>query len=338
MTTLAWSAEPLAQHHDVALMDLDGVTYAGTDPIPFASEGIAAARELGLRMLFLTNNASRPARTVAEQLTSLDIPAAPEDVYSSAMAGVELALARHGEGARVLAIGGAGLFEAIAASSLVRVDSADDNPTAVIQGMDKSLGWKDLSEAALAIGRGADFIATNLDSSLPTERGIAIGNGSMVLAVANATGATPVSAGKPEPEIFRLAAARAGAASPISVGDRLNTDVRGANASGIPVLHVLTGISSAREVILAVPEERPTYLGRDLRDLATPHPEVRLENGWYVCRSARARVDGRAVLVERGGTTTRDLTGLSLDEYRAVAVAVWDSEGADVGDVEVLGA
>lgn len=338
MISLQSSAAPLAQGFDVGLMDLDGVMYAGSDPIPYAAEGAAAAREMGLKLTFVTNNASRPAGPVAEQLSSLGIPATPEEVYSSAMAAVELAVQRHGEGARILAIGGPGLFEAMDASSLVRVASADDNPVAVIQGMHKSLGWTDLTEAALAIGRGADFIATNLDSSLPTERGIAIGNGSMVLAVANATGATPVSAGKPEPEIFRLATERVGATRPLAIGDRLNTDIAGANASGVPSLHVLTGISSARDVILAVPHERPSFLGRDLRDLTQPHPDTTFDGEWSVCRAARARVVDGTVELERAGDLIRDLTSLTLDEYRAVAVAVWNSDGAEVGDVAVVDA
>lgn len=329
------SVVPLAQQFDVGLMDLDGVMYEGTNEIPFAAEGAAAARAAGLTLTFVTNNASRPSGAVAEHLTAFGIPATPEDVYTSAMAAVELALQRHGEGARVLGIGGAGLFDAMDASPLVRVTSADDAPVAVIQGMHPSLGWKDLTEAALAIGRGADFIATNLDSSLPTERGIAIGNGSMVLAVANATGVTPVSAGKPEPEIFRLAAARLGGTRPIAIGDRLNTDIAGANASGTPSLHVLTGISSARDVILAIPSERPTYLGRDLRDLTHTHPEVRLDGDWTVCERARARVTDGRVTIDRDGVLTEDLTGLTLDEYRAVAAAVWAADGAEIGEVSL---
>ncbi|HHW83834.1 MAG TPA: HAD-IIA family hydrolase [Actinomycetales bacterium] len=318
-------------------MDLDGVMYAGQEPIPNAAEGARRARELGLRLMFVTNNASRPAGQVADHLSALDIPTEPEDVYTAAMAGAELAVSRHGRGARILAIGGAGLFEAVEAAGLTRVTSADDQPVAVVQGLDRSIGWAELSEAALAVGGGADFIATNMDSTLPMERGFAIGNGSLVAAVINATGKQPVSAGKPEPEIYRLATQRVGGHRPIAVGDRLNTDIRGAVASGMPSLHVLTGISGAREVVTAVPEERPSYLGLDLLDLTEPHPAVTREGEWTACRSARATTsDGVPVLGREGGEfrLTQRAT-VTLDEYRALAVAAWSTAGVDVPELEV---
>ncbi|MDO5494865.1 MAG: HAD-IIA family hydrolase [bacterium] len=337
MTGLLASEQPLAAAYDLGLMDLDGVMYEGERSIVNAATGAAQARELGLQLMFVTNNSSRPAPDVARHLTELGIPATPEEVYSSAMAAVELALQRHGEGAKVLLIGGAGLEDAVAASSLVRVDSAEDAPVAVIQGLRKDIGWADLSEASFAIGRGADHIATNLDSTLPVERGLAIGNGSLVAAVVHATGVSPVSAGKPEALIYRLAAERVQGERPLAVGDRLNTDIRGSNASGIPSLHVLTGVSSAREVIMAVPEERPSYLGIDLTDLSLPHPPVTRDGEWVTCRSARVRIaDDAAHLARDGGTfqLTEPAT-ITLDEYRALAAAAWAEPGIEVPEVVV---
>ncbi|NLI18251.1 MAG: HAD hydrolase-like protein [Actinomycetales bacterium] len=325
MTWLLAHDGPLAAAHDVALMDLDGVTYEGAAPIEYAAEGLAAARALGMRFVYVTNNSSRPPQEVSAQLVGLGIPATPEEVYSSAMAAVELAVKRHGVGARVLVVGGAGLVQASEEGGLVPVPSADDGPVAVLQGFRETICWKDLSEAAFAINRGADYIATNLDSTLPRERGMAVGNGSLVAAVVNATGVTPVSAGKPEPEIFRLASERVGARNPIAVGDRLNTDIAGAVASEVPSLHVLTGVSKARDVVLAVPGERPRYLGRDLRDLTRPHPPVVHGGEWVGCRAARARVVNGTLELGRLGVLT-DAAKVTLDEYRALAVAAWSVE------------
>lgn len=337
MTGLLASDRPLAVTYDLGLMDLDGVMYEGKLPIEHAAAGAAAARELGLRLAFVTNNASRAPHTIAEHLEELGIPASAEDVYSSAMAAAELAIRRHGAGARVLAIGGEGLTEAIAAAGLTAVTSADDDPVAVLQGFSPKVGWAELSEAALAIRKGADYIATNLDSTLPIERGIAVGNGSLVAAVVNATGKVPVAAGKPEPEIFRLATQRFGGTRPIAVGDRLNTDIAGSNASGIPSLHVLTGISSAREVIMAEPIERPSFLGIDLRDLSRPHPEVIFDGGWTRCGDARATVAGTVPVLGRPGGELRlvETASVTLDEYRALAVAVWNSTDVAVPEIEV---
>lgn len=330
MTRLLSSDVPLARAHDVALLDLDGVAYEGASPIEHAADGLAAARAAGLRLFYVTNNASRPPQDVAAQLSSLGIPATPEEVYSSAMAAVQLAAKRHGKGARVLAVGGPGLTQAVREGGLELVDSADDHPVAVIQGFRETICWADLTEAAYAINGGAEYIATNLDATLPRERGMAVGNGSLVAAVVNATGVHPLSAGKPEPEIFRLAAERARAHNPIAVGDRLNTDIAGAVASRIPSLHVLTGVSGARDVVRAMPAHRPSYLGLDLRDLDAPHPAVEHRDGWWACRAARARSLGSHLELGRiGPLEFHDSVHLTLDEYRAVAVAAWNA-GAEV--------
>lgn len=326
MSGLLASECPLSAAYDVALMDLDGVTYEGRAPIEHAAAGARAARESGLRLFFVTNNASRPPQDVADQLSSLGIPADRDEVYSSAMAAVQLAVKRHGRGARVLAIGGPGLLEAAREGGLELAEDADDRPLAVLQGFRESICWADLTEAAYAINAGAEYIATNLDTTLPRERGMAVGNGSLVAAVVSATGVQPLSAGKPEPEIFRLAAERAGAHNPIAVGDRLNTDIAGAVASRLPSLHVLTGVSSARDVVLAPPSQRPTYLGLDLRDLAAPHPPVTHGEGWWACRGARARALGGHLELERvGSLELHDSVHVSVDEYRALAAAAWAS-------------
>nr|NLD40913.1 HAD hydrolase-like protein [Actinomycetales bacterium] len=143
--------------------------------------------------------------------------------------------------------------------------------------------------------------------------------------------------GKPEPEIFRLATARVGGTRPLGVGDRLNTDIAGANASGIPSLHVLTGISGAREVIMATPEERPSYLGIDLLDLSEPQPPVTQEGDWFCCRSARATIADDGLVLARDGGEFRltDPATVTLDEYRALAVAGWSATAVAVPELKV---
>src|SRR5690606_15900450 len=125
--------------------------------------------------------------------------------------------------------------------------------------------------------------ASNMDLSIPNDRGIAPGNGSLVQAVINATGVTPTAAGKPEPTMFHLAAAQAGATNPLAIGDRLDTDLQGARAAGVPGLLVLTGVSTALEAVVAPPHQRPSFIGEDLRSLAMAHPvPVREGDTWRV--------------------------------------------------------
>lgn len=319
---LLGSAQPLAEVHDLALVDLDGVAYRGHEPILGAAEGLAGARVRGMRLVFVTNNASREPESVADQLSGLGIPAEPAEVMTAAQAAAEMLRSRLPHGAKVLVVGGAGLVTAVSAAGFTVVDSADDEPVAVAQGFAPELGWTQLAEAAYAVQRGAWHVASNLDLSLPTARGLAPGNGSLVGAVRAATGVTPDSAGKPAPDMYRMAVGRAGAVAPLVIGDRLDTDLAGARAGDIPGLHVLTGVSSARDDVLAVPGERPHFIGADLLSLLEPHPlpEPSAE-GWWACRGAAARVvDGRLEL-SRPSEAGSD----AVDVVRAACAAAWDA-------------
>ena len=164
-------------------------------------------------------------------------------------------------------IGTESLADEINAVGLQPVRRFSDAPVAVVQGHSPETGWSDLAEAALAIRAGALWVAANVDQTLPTERGLLPGNGSMVAALRAATDAEPQVAGKPAPALMEDALARGDFHAPLVVGDRLDTDIAGANAADLPSLMVLTGVNSARDAVFAVPEQRPTYIAHDLRAL-----------------------------------------------------------------------
>jgi HAD superfamily hydrolase (TIGR01450 family) len=314
---LLGSDRPLAEVYDLALVDLDGVTYLGHKPIPWAAQGLTGARERGMGIVFVTNNASRAPEVVAEQLVGLGIAAGPQDVMTSSQAAARLLTTRLAPGARVLVVGAEALRQAVRAEGFVVIESADDEPAAVAQGYGPEVGWPQLAEAAYAVARGAWHVASNLDKSLPTARGFAPGNGALVGAVQAATGVTPDSAGKPSPTMYRLAAERAGGHDVLVVGDRLDTDLAGARAGGYAGLHVLTGVSTARDDVLANPRFRPHYLGADLRALLEPHPAPeRGADGWWACRGAAARVAD-------GGLELDGRSGSPLDLVRAACAAAW---------------
>ncbi|MFE0461301.1 HAD-IIA family hydrolase [Kitasatospora sp. NPDC058965] len=311
------SEQPLTAAYDTALLDLDGVVYAGPAAIEHAVESLDAARAAGMRLAYVTNNASRPPRVVAEHLTELGVPAAAEDVINSAQAAARLVAEKVPASSKVLVVGGLGLVEALAERGLVAVESLDDGPAAVVQGFDPSVGWERLAEAAYAVAAGLPWVASNTDLSIPTARGVAPGNGTLVAAVRAATGAEPEVAGKPLPPMHRETVLRTGAKRPLVVGDRLDTDIEGAFNGGVDSLLVFTGVSTPAEVLAAVPKYRPTYLAADLRGLLEPHPEVSaLPAGGFACRGRQARVvDGELRL--SGSGTDR------WDGLRALCAAAW---------------
>lgn len=259
--------ELLATRYDAALLDLDGTIYEGGRAIPGALEGLT---EASLPMLFVTNNASRAPETVADQLRTLGYECSAADVMTSAQAAIEMAAEIIPAGSKVLVVGAQSFRDLATGAGYELVDSADDSPAAVFQGHNPDTNWSMLSEAALAIARGARYIASNLDTTLPTERGLLVGNGSMVAAIVSATGVEPRSAGKPLPPMFHRGAARLGSERPIVIGDRLNTDIAGGNAAGYDTLMTVTGISGHREALAAIPAERPSLIGADMRALVSP--------------------------------------------------------------------
>jgi glycerol-1-phosphatase len=323
---------PLARIYDVALLDLDGVVYVGHTAVPGARDALSAARAAGMRLAFVTNNASRTPRTVADLLTRLGVPAAPEEVVTSAQAAARLVAERLPPGSRVLLVGAEGLEQALVEQGLQPVLTADEHPAAVAQGYGPDVGWRNLAEAAYAIQEGAWWVATNTDLTLPTPRGTAPGNGAMVAAVRYATGVAPVVAGKPELPMHREGILRTGATRPLVVGDRLDTDIEGARRAGVDSLLVLTGVTRPIDLVQAAPGMRPTFVAGDLSGLLDEHPDVAFHDAAVRCRGWTARADERGVHL----TPPDDVVGRRpVDGLRAVCVAVWAADPPPTGnDVE----
>ena len=300
--------EVLARRHDVALLDLDGVVYIGDHAVPGAAEGLEAARAAGMRLAFVTNNAGRPPEDVAAHLQALAIPATADDVVTSSQAGARLLAERLSAGARVLAIGGPGVALALDRAGLSAVSPEDPSAaevSAVLQGFGRDLAWSDLASAAIAIQSGAVWILTNPDLTLPMPAGHVPGNGSLARAVEAAAGRAPDEvAGKPHPALMHVSIERCGAVTPIAVGDRLDTDIAGAERAGIPSLLVLTGISGIPQLLAARPGERPTYVGGDLFALTAPPAATggpngpKLDDGRWRLPGSSAWMDGDVLCVE----------------------------------------
>jgi HAD superfamily hydrolase (TIGR01450 family) len=308
----------LARQHDCLLLDLDGTVFRGHAPTEGAVETLAG---VDCRSLFVTNNATRSGAEVADHLRELGFTATPDDVVTSAQSAARMLSQRIPAGARVLVVGTEALAGEVAAVGLAPVRSFAEEPVAVIQGLSQAIGWPDLAEAALAIRAGALWVATNLDATLPTERGLLPGNGSLVAALRTATGAEPLVAGKPAPVLMYDALARGDFRTPLVVGDRLDTDIAGANAAELPSLMVLTGVNSARDAVFAIPRERPTYIGADLRSLLCDGEtlEVAAQPAW------KTQVGADAVTVSATG---QDAGADGLSVVRALARALWDAPAA----------
>ncbi len=318
---------------DLVLADLDGVIYKGAEAIPFAVASINTVVEGGVRVGYITNNASRTAASVAEHLTGLGLHVAASDVITSPQAAMKLLVDLVPAGSTILVVGGEGITFELEKAGFVVTRSALDAPAAVVQGFAPEVGWTQLAEAAFALHRAADgsgipWVATNTDWTIPVARGIAPGNGTLVSAVHTAVGILPVVAGKPETPMFEVAIERFGATKTIVIGDRLDTDILGANNAGLESVLVLTGIDQAKQVLAAAKEQRPTWIVDDLRQLHEPYPATVIQTEDDVetttVGAAIVRRDGENVTVVAAGDKPIDL-------LRAGATAIWNSGRAIYG-------
>ena len=306
---------------DALFLDLDGVIYKGPDAIPHA---IKAINSSPVPVAYLTNNASRTPEQVADQLAGYGLSVTADQIVTSPQAAVTVLATLIPAGSTVLVVGGEGLLREMRDAGYVVTNSADDNPRAVVQGFSPEVGWEQLAEASFALQRDESvvWLATNTDWTIPVARGVAPGNGALVSAVHLAVGRLATFAGKPETPMFEVAAERLGASAPLMVGDRLDTDIEGAKVAGMSSALVLTGIDQAKQVLAASEQQQPDYILEDLRQLATPYPEI--------IRSVDSDgVDtvevGRAVVRRKGHVVRVARKGKSIDLLRAGAAVIYDS-------------
>jgi glycerol 3-phosphatase-2 len=234
----------LAAGYRGIVLDLDGVVYLGDAVVPAAPAALEGVRGLGVRVVFVTNNSSRPPERVAEKLGRLGVKAAAEEVLTSAQATVHLLGGEQGlPGTRVLVVGGPGLREALEAAGARLVDpSAWRRAEVVAVGFDPELTYAKVRAAALAIRAGARFVGSNPDTTLPTPEGFWPGAGATLAMLEAATGIRPEVAGKPQRALFETAAEALGPGPYLMVGDRADTDLDGARRLGWSTALVLSGV------------------------------------------------------------------------------------------------
>ena len=307
----------LVDGYDLVVFDLDGVIYLIDKPIPGAAAAVERLRSDGTTVAYATNNASRRAAEVAALLSGMGVPATAGEVLTSAGASAVVLAERLPAGAPVLVVGADALRDEVRDAGLTPVERAEDSPAAVVQGYGPDVGWRILAEAALAVRAGAVWVATNTDRTLPSPRGPLPGNGSLVAVLRTALDRDPdVVVGKPQPALFTTAASQSGARRPLTVGDRLDTDIEGAVRAGQDSLLVLTGVSGPADLLAAPEDQRPTYVAADLSALFGPPEAARIPGGgtgemggWRLAR------DGSAVVLDGAGDP--------VDALRLLCPATW---------------
>ncbi len=267
------------------LVDLDGVVYRGTEPIPGIAALLARRAAAGDVVVYVTNNSMWYRTDYVDRLLALGAPVSADRIVSSPRATALYLRQVDPMLERVLALGGAGLgreledagFQVVmagdAAARVIRegIDrfEAAGRPGAVVVGLDPDVSWERLAVASSSIRAGARFVVTNRDPVYPTERGLMPGAGALVAAVEAASGRSPVSIGKPEPLLLEEAARVAGVdpRTAVMIGDSIRTDLPAARAVGARCIVMLTGVTSRAEVEALALDQRPAAVAADAAEL-----------------------------------------------------------------------
>ncbi|MFT4186844.1 MAG: HAD-IIA family hydrolase [Micrococcaceae bacterium] len=259
----------LIKSYDSVFFDLDGVIYEGKTTLPNVVESINWLYEHNYKIGYITNNASRSPETVAEHLQELGIKAKPAEIITSPQVTINLLKEHLKPEDKVLVVGTDYLANLINEAGFRAIRTFQEGPDALIQGFNPKTSWQNLADASYAVHAGAKWFACNADTTLPTEKGSAPGNGAMIKAVQMATGKAPMIGGKPEAAIFEYAMEKFGVKKPIMIGDRLDTDIEGGNNAKIDTALVTTGINTKADAETAIPEQKPTYVIKTLKDLVS---------------------------------------------------------------------
>ena len=234
----------LSQDIDAIVLDMDGVLWRGEVALPGMAEFFAAARTQGLPCALATNNSARTPASYVTKLAKMGVADFPvANILTSGTVTLVYLQEHYPAGAAMHVLGGDGLRDLLSAAGFRLVER---EAAAVVVGLDPKITYPKLTKAMRCLQDGADFIATNNDSSYPTPNGLAPGAGSLVAALAYSSGRQPINIGKPAAPLFEAALAVLGtsAARTLMIGDRLETDILGGAEVGMPTALVMTGVTS----------------------------------------------------------------------------------------------
>ena len=256
--------DTILERFSAFILDVDGVLVKGSEPIPGAQEALKLLRKHG-RVLLLTNNSTRSRAETARRLRELGLDIDPNDTVTSSYVAARYLREEFGP-SRVWVVGEEGLREELSLAGHTLVDPGQAEW--IVAGMDRELSYRKLCRALQGLLAGARFLATNRDATFPTPEGLLPGAGATVGAIEGMGFPPEQVVGKPSPIAYRIALEVAGVPpeEALMVGDRLETDILGAQRVGIATCLVLSGISRGEDVTRS--GIKPTWLAQDIGALA----------------------------------------------------------------------
>lgn len=246
------------------ILDMDGVLWRGTEAIGNLRSIFTQIERIGWKVIFATNNASRSIHQYIKVLSSFGVNAEPWQIINSATAAVHYLSSQFPNGGPVYIIGEQGVIEACAEHGFYQSEAS---ALAVVVGIDRKLTYKKLKIATLLLRSGVPFIGTNPDRTFPTPQGLVPGAGSILAALTAASDVAPIIVGKPEPTMYSIALDRLNitADQVLVVGDRLETDIAGAQLIGCHTALVLSGVTNSD--LANAWQPAPDIIAKDLESI-----------------------------------------------------------------------
>jgi 4-nitrophenyl phosphatase len=263
------------------VIDMDGVLYRGNEPLPGLPEFFEFLRERGIGFRLATNNSGLTPQQYAAKVRKMGAEVTPEEIITSGTATARWLAQRHPPGTRVHVFGEESLRTALTEAGF---ELADRDVVAVVASIDWGVTFDKIKRACLLIRAGAQFVATNLDPTRPTEEGLVPGTGALIAAIATGAETQPVAIGKPEPIMFEQAMAEMGARpeTTATLGDRIDTDMIGGVRAGLRTIMVLSGSTGRAEAEAYGPDlifEDIAALTQAWRGALAPGPQSGRQEG-----------------------------------------------------------
>ncbi len=266
------------------VLDMDGVLWHGDKTLPGFGELFETLRQLNLPFVLATNNATKTVAQYTEKLARFGVQVSPEHILTSPGAAANHLQEHFTAGTNVYVVGEAALHETVSAAGFTvlgpdEIRSGQTAPVVVGGLTTERLSYDLLAMASLLVRQGAAFVATNYDLTYPAEIGQLPGAGAVLSVIASATGVEPTVVGKPHAGMFQAAVKRLGVQPEeiLMVGDRLETDIFGAQAAGFKTALLLSGVSKREDISSTDPDAAPDYVLEDLAALIEVLRELRAD-------------------------------------------------------------
>ncbi|MDP9454797.1 MAG: HAD family hydrolase [Actinobacteria bacterium] len=263
-TSPADSARVPDRLYEGYVFDLDGTIYLGDELLPGAKRLILKLRELGKKVVFLSNNPTKDPEQYSEKLTKLGLPTPQEETVNTVVTMTQWLLQNHPD-ATVFPISEEPLKKALREAG-IRMSENPEEIDIVIASYDRTFEYRKLQIAfdAIWFHRRAFLVTTNPDRYCPFPGGRGEPDAAAIVgAIEACTGAKcRVNVGKPDPIMLETIMGMVGldASECVMAGDRLYTEIRMALDAGMPSAVVLTGETTPEMLAVEPEEDKPDYV------------------------------------------------------------------------------